>query len=686
VDSLGKIVFLYQRIKDTHANEQAYRHSQLKMTEFDLIVIGGGHAAIEAANIAAKRNISVLMITSHIDFIGQMPCNPAIGGVAKGNIVREIGALGGLMADLIDRTGIHFRVLNRSKGAAVWGLRAQADKDRYKTLARQSIENNPNIMILQAMAVNLGVCGERIRTVALDNGEIIAAKAVILAAGTFLNGTIHVGLNTFGGGRAGEPASLGLTECINGFGISSGRLTTGTPPRIDSQSVDYSKLTPQHGDDDPWPFSFFTKEKLINRMTCWSAKTNPLTHKLVEDNKDRTFLYGGKATGAYPRYCPSIEDKIVRFGERGGHTLFLEGETLSHKEIYINGFSTSLPYDIQERMVKSIEGLEAAKITRPGYGIEYDYFQPLQLKSTLESKIVQNLFFAGQINGTSGYEEAACQGLIAGINAVQNIRGEEPVVLGRDSSYIGVLIDDLVTKGTDEPYRMFTSRAEYRLLLRQDNCDERLMPIAHNLGTITDDQYNERKRFWDRKKEVIDWLYSVKIIPEAFSEATGATITKSESAGDLLRRPEVKFHHITEVCNRQRNHVGAIPCGRPCCEDDHPKNNDDHQQKCGEKHGDDLQTKNPPETDRHLILGIESDIKYEGFVKKQFNEIEKLRRFENTYIPANFNYDEVEGLGLESREKLKKICPDTLGKASRIGGVTPADISVLAMYLLKRNN
>ncbi|MCL2688412.1 MAG: tRNA uridine-5-carboxymethylaminomethyl(34) synthesis enzyme MnmG [Chitinispirillia bacterium] len=653
------------------------------MTTFDLIVIGGGHAAIEAANIAAKRNVSVLMVTSHIDFIGMMPCNPAIGGVAKGNIVREIGALGGLMASLIDRSGIHFRVLNSSKGSAVWGLRAQADKDHYKTLARQSIENNPNIMILQAMVTKLSVSGERIRTVTLDNGEIIAAKAVILAAGTFLNGTIHIGLNTFAGGRAGEPASLGLTECIGKFGISSGRLTTGTPPRIDAQSVDYSKLTPQHGDDDPWPFSFFTKEKLVNKMTCFTAKTNTLTHKLVVDNKDKTFLYSGKATGAYPRYCPSIEDKIVRFGERGGHTLFLERETLSHKEIYINGFSTSLPYDVQESLVKSIEGLEAAKITRPGYGIEYDYFQPLQLKSTLESKIVRNLFFAGQINGTSGYEEAACQGLIAGINAVQNILGDEPVVLGRDSSYIGVLIDDLVTKGTDEPYRMFTSRAEYRLLLRQDNCDERLMPIAHSLGTVSDDQYNERRRFWDRKKEVIDWLYSVKITPNAFNEATGASITKSESAGDLLKRPEVKFHHVMAVCNHpQYNLAGAIPCGRPSCGSNHLNCKDDHRQNCD----DHPRFEDVQEINRHLILGVESDIKYEGFVRKQQNEIEKLRRFENTYIPANFDYNEVEGLGLESREKLKKIDPDTLGKASRIGGVTPADISVLAMYLLKRNN
>jgi tRNA uridine 5-carboxymethylaminomethyl modification enzyme len=620
---------------------------------FDIVVIGGGHAAIEAANIAAKRNMAVLMVTSHIDFIGQMSCNPAIGGVAKGNIVREIGALGGLMASLIDRTGIHFRVLNRSKGAAVWGLRAQADKDLYRTAARQEIENNPNITILQAMVTKIDVFGEKIRTVTLDNGEIIAAKAVILAAGTFLNGTIHVGLNEFKGGRAGEPASVGLTECINGFGISSGRLSTGTPPRIDANSVDYSKLTPQHGDDDPWPFSFFTKEKLVNKMTCWAARTNPLTHKLVADNKDKTFLYSGKASGAYPRYCPSIEDKIVRFGERGGHTLFLEAESLSHKEIYINGFSTSLPYDVQERMVKSIEGLEAAKISRPGYGIEYDYFQPLQLKSTLESKVVQNLFFAGQINGTSGYEEAACQGLIAGINAVQNILGEPPVILGRDSSYIGVLIDDLVTKGTDEPYRMFTSRAEYRLILRQDNCDERLMPLAYELGTVTDEQYNERRRFWDGKKEIIDWLYSVKITPEAFNEATGESISKNESAGDLLKRPEVKLHH-----------VGAAVLGRPLCDG----------QPC----------ENLTEIDRHLTLGIESDIKYEGFVKKQYSEIEKLRRFENTHIPDSFDYDEIAGLSGESREKLKKTAPDTLGKASRIGGVTPADISVLAMYLLKR--
>ncbi|MDR0305707.1 MAG: tRNA uridine-5-carboxymethylaminomethyl(34) synthesis enzyme MnmG [Chitinispirillales bacterium] len=620
---------------------------------FDVVVIGGGHAGIEAAWIAAKRNVSVLLITSHIDFIGQMPCNPAIGGVAKGNIVREIGALGGLMASLIDRSGIHFRLLNRSKGTAVWGPRAQADKDRYKKFARHSLENHPNITILQAMVTKLNVFGEQIRAVILDNGQIIHAETVILAAGTFLNGIIHVGLNSFGGGRAGEPSSSGLTENIRQFGISSGRLSTGTPPRIDSRTIDYSKLIPQHGDDDPWPFSFFTKQKLINRITCWTAKTNRITHQHIIENKGNTFLYSGKTAGAYPRYCPSIEDKVVRFGERDGHTLFLEPETLEHQEVYINGFSTSLPFDIQEKMVRSIEGLENTKILRPGYGIEYDYFQPLQLKSTLESKAVKNLFFAGQVNGTSGYEEAACQGLIAGINAVQNIKGDPPVVLSRDSSYTGVLIDDLVTKGTDEPYRMFTSRAEHRLLLRQDNCDERLMPLAYKLGTVTQGEYDERQRFWDKKRSIIEWLYSIKISPEAFYMATGGNIQKNEIAGDLLKRPEVGFEEILKGVARN---VPVI------------------------NEAEDI-----PQTDRFLTLGIESDIKYEGFVRKQFNEIEKLRRFEDTKIPVGFCYDDIPGLLTESREKLIKISPDTLGKASRIGGVTPADISVLAMYLMKKN-
>jgi tRNA uridine 5-carboxymethylaminomethyl modification enzyme len=585
------------------------------MTKFDIIVIGSGHAGIEASHIAAKMGASVLLLTANPDFIGQMSCNPAIGGVAKGNIVREIDALGGLMGALIDRAGIHFRMLNVGKGAAVWGPRAQADKVAYRILARRALEGNPRISILQAMAVSLGVLGGRVVSVTLDNGEKVAGGAVIVAAGTFLNGVIHVGLNSRSGGRAGEPPAAGLTDSIRELGIATGRLKTGTPPRIDGRTVDYSKLAEQRGDEEPWPFSFFTKRKLRNRVVCWSVKTNAGTHRVIRENLDRSPLYTGKISSVGPRYCPSIEDKVVRFGERDGHTLYLEPESVGNRELYINGMSTSLPYDVQERMVASIDGLEDARIMRPGYAIEYDYFQPLQLRPTLESKVVGGLFFAGQVNGTSGYEEAAGQGLLAGINAVLALRGEEPLVLGRDAAYIGVLIDDLVTKGTEEPYRMFTSRAEYRLILRQDNCDERLMPFAFKLGTVTRRQYDGRRRFWDRKREAAAALGNDEVL--------------------AIRRG------------------GSLPSAPP--------------------------------NDRHLALGVESDIKYEGFVRKQAREIERLRRYEETRIPDGFLYDDVPGLLTESRQKFKKIRPGTLGGASRISGVTPADVSVLAMYLLNEN-
>ncbi len=607
--------------------------------KYDLVVIGGGHAGIEAAYIAAKKEVQVLLVTSHLDLIGQMSCNPAIGGVAKGNIVREIDALGGLMARLIDKTGIHFRMLNMSKGSAVWGPRAQADKNLYRKVAREELEKIPNISIMQGMVIDLGVSGEQIRTVTLDSGEIIDCRAVVLAAGTFLNGVAHIGLNHFPAGRTGEPPATKLTEKLNEFGITSGRLKTGTPPRIDGRSVDFSKLSPQHGDDNPWPFSFFTLEKLENKTVCWASKTNSLTHKHITDNLDRSPLYTGKIKSIGPRYCPSIEDKVVRFGERDGHTLFLEPESLDHREMYLNGLSTSLPYDVQEKMVKSIEGLENARILRPGYGIEYDFFQPLQLKSTLESKKISNLFFAGQVNGTSGYEEAACQGLVAGINAVQNIFGEEPLVLGRDSSYVGVLIDDLVTRGTDEPYRMFTSRAEYRLLLRQDNCDERLMSIAYKLGYVSSEMYLQRQKVWEEKKSRISWLGTVRISADLCREKLGLTISQTEKASDLLRRPDFDLR-------------GVLKCLEDC-----------------------------PDFDRYLELGVESEIKYEGFVAKQIKEIEKMKRLEQTTIPEGVEYDEVPGLLTESRIKLKKIRPNTLGQASRIAGVTPADISILAIYI-----
>jgi len=666
------------------------------MSNFDLIVIGSGHAGIEASHIAAKMGASVLLLTANPDLIGQMSCNPAIGGVAKGNIVREIDALGGLMGALIDRVGIHFRMLNVGKGSAVWGPRAQADKAAYRILARRALEGCPNVSILQAMAVGLGVAGGRVVSVTLDNGETVGAGAVIVAAGTFLNGVIHVGLCARSGGRAGEPPAMGLTESIRELGITTGRLKTGTPPRIDGRTVDYSKLSIQHGDEEPWPFSFFTKRRLRNRVVCWSVKTNAETHKHILQNLDRSPLYSGKISSVGPRYCPSIEDKVVRFGERDGHTLYLEPESVGNCELYINGLSTSLPYDVQERMVESIDGLRGARIMRPGYAIEYDYFQPLQLRPTLESKVVGGLFFAGQVNGTSGYEEAAGQGLLAGINAVLGMRGEEPVVLGRDVAYIGVLVDDLVTKGTEEPYRMFTSRAEYRLILRQDNCDERLMPTAFRLGTISAERYDERRRFWDRKREAVESLGNVKVSPDEYAEAMGGVIGKIENARDLLKRPDVGVDGLVNSIDTIKG-IFAVRSGNDDVGINTMEVLDDLG--CGIDTADVfndgglgintteesvINTAESLGIDRHLALGVESDIKYEGFVRKQTREIERIRRYEETAIPDDFCYDDIPGLLTESRQKFKKIRPGTLGGASRISGVTPADVSVLAMYLLKR--
>jgi tRNA uridine 5-carboxymethylaminomethyl modification enzyme len=418
---------------------------------FDIIVVGGGPAGIEASYIASKKRMKVLLITNNLDLIGQMSCNPAIGGIAKGNLVREIDALGGLMGKMIDRTGIHFRMLNKSKGVAVWGNRAQADKVQYRMLARKTLEKQETISLLQGMVQKVLIKDDEVSGVEMDSGEKINARCVILAMGTFLDGIMHIGMNSFSAGRSGEPPSLNLAGNLIEYGISSGRLKTGTSPRIDGQTINYNALTPQPGDEDPWPFSFSTVRMVENKTVCWITKSSPETHRIIKDNLDRSPLYSGKIKSIGPRYCPSIEDKVVRFGERDGHTLFLEPESLENQEFYLNGLATSLPFDVQLKMVHSINGLENASIVRPGYGIEYTFFHPNQLKSTLESKKVKNLYFAGQINGTSGYEEAACQGLVAGINATQRICGAEELILSRQSSYSGVLIDDLVTLGTEEP-------------------------------------------------------------------------------------------------------------------------------------------------------------------------------------------------------------------------------------------
>lgn len=607
----------------------------------DIIVVGGGHAGIEAAHICAVYGLDILLITNNLDLIGQMSCNPAIGGIAKGNIVREVDALGGLMGRIIDKAGIHFRMLNRSKGAAVWGNRAQADKSQYRILARQELERQENLHLMQGMVKRVLVHGDTACGVQTDAGETISARCVILAMGTFLDGIIHIGLTSFSGGRAGEPPSTELVQSIEGYGIRSGRLKTGTSPRIDGRTVNYDNFTVQPGDEEPWPFSFSTTGTLFNKAVCWVGRTNEATHSIIRDSLDKSPLYTGKIKSTGPRYCPSIEDKVVRFGERNGHTLFLEPEGLTSRELYLNGLSTSLPLDVQEKIVRSVVGLENAKILRPGYGIEYSYFYPDQLHSTLESKIVRNLFFAGQINGTSGYEEAACQGIVAGINAAQKIYGREELALSRSSSYTGVLIDDLVTNGTDEPYRMFTSRAEYRLALRQDTSDERLMPIAFRLGLVGQELFERRQRIWEARQKTKDLLKQTKVDPENWKQATGETIEEHLRAADLIKRPEVTIQAIIQSCGLE------IP------------------------------------NDREFRTSLEADIKYSGFIEKQEAEIEKVRCLEEAQIPEKFDYFAVNGLLTESRLKLAKARPATLGRASRIAGVTPADISIIAQYLLR---
>ena len=610
--------------------------------DFDIIVVGGGHAGIEAASIAAKKNLTVLLITSHLDLIGQMSCNPAIGGIAKGNIVREIDALGGIMARLIDVAGIHFRMLNKSKGAAVWGPRAQADKQLYRKIARQELEKLGSVSLLQGMVKRVLVAGGAASGVVMESGEIISSRCLIIAAGTFLDGIIHIGLHSFPGGRSGEPPSTGLAESIRELGIRTGRLKTGTPPRIDGRTVSYELLTPQPGDRDPWPFSYSTTFALNNTATCWMGKSNALTHGIIRDNLDKSPLYTGKITSIGPRYCPSIEDKVVRFGDRDGHILFLEPETIDYRELYLNGLSTSLPFEVQCRLVNSILGLEEARILRPGYAIEYTFFPPVQLRNTLESREIKNLFFAGQINGTSGYEEAGCQGLVAGINATQRIRGEEELSLGRETSYIGVLIDDLVTRGTEEPYRMFTSRAEHRLSLRQDTSDERLMPIAHRLGFIDEEYYTIRRRAWEAKARGIRYLESVKIIPRTSNDRKNIAGVQPVIAAEVLKRPEETIESISTQVESS-----LIPA------------------------------------EREIRLGIEADIKYRGFISRQQDEIRRVRQLETASIPVDFNFDSVVGLLTESLQKMKKIRPATLGQAERIPGVTPADIAIIALHLTK---
>ena len=604
--------------------------------DYQVVVVGAGHAGCEAALAAARMGFSTCLFTMNLDTIAQMSCNPAVGGIAKGHLVREIDALGGEMAKVTDRAGIQFRMLNMSKGPAVWSLRAQADRVLYRLSMRKVIESQGNLDIKQASVEKIVVENGKVKGVITSLGIFYVAGAVIVTTGTFLKGLIHIGLENFFAGRAGEFPSIGLSDSLRELGLKMGRLKTGTPPRLDAKTIDFSKAEPQYGDDPPPPFSHCT-EKITNpQLPCYLTYTNRETHKIILDNLDRSPLYSGRIKGIGARYCPSIEDKVVRFSERERHQVFLEPEGLETQEYYANGIPTSLPYDVQVKFVRTIPGLEEAEIMRPGYAIEYDFVFPTQLKHSLETKTIDGLFLAGQINGTSGYEEAAAQGIMAGINASLKLQGKDPLILGRHEAYIGVLIDDLITKGTNEPYRMFTSRAEYRLLLRHDNADLRLMDKGYGIGLLDKAVYH---RFLEKKRLIDEELQRLK---KTRIKLEG--IEKSESLEQLLKRPEITYTFIDEI--------------------------------------------SPP--DKSLIPEIkkqvEIQVKYNGYILRQMEMAERLKKVEGRRIPEDFDYITVNGLSKEILGKLQEVRPANLGQASRIPGVTPAAISLLLVSIerLKR--